>query len=82
MSRSPRRMTDPVRLIVSVERELVDAVDTMMAQGAHHRHRNRAELVRQAIERELARCQSDDFVTSTRARDRHTLMISTVHKRR
>lgn len=61
MSHNPRRLADPVRLIVSVERDVVEAVDALMAQGRHHRHRNRAEFVRLAIERELARCQSDDY---------------------
>lgn len=61
MSRNPRRLADPIRLIVSVEREVVEAVDSLMEQGRYHRHRNRAEFVRLAIERELARCQSDDF---------------------
>lgn len=61
MSKNPRRIPRPVRLIVSVDAATVAAVDDMMEQGRHHRHRNRTEFVRQAIERELARCQSDDF---------------------
>lgn len=61
MSRNPRHLHDPVRLIVSVEREVIEQVDELMDLGQHHRHCNRAEFVRQAIEHELARCQSDDF---------------------
>ena len=61
MSKNPRRFAEPVRLIVSVEAEVVVAIDKLMAQGRHHGHRNRAEFVRQAVERELARCQSDDY---------------------
>ncbi|SOC51015.1 hypothetical protein SAMN05421509_10174 [Chromohalobacter canadensis] len=61
MSHNPRRLADPMRLIVSVERDVVEAVDALMERGRHHRHRNRAEFVRLAIERELARCQSDDY---------------------
>ncbi|MBY5929126.1 hypothetical protein KUV86_08375 [Halomonas sp. DP8Y7-3] len=61
MSRNPRRLADPIRLLVSVGREEVEAVDSRMEQGRYHRHRNRAKFVRLAIERELARCQSDDF---------------------
>ncbi|MEQ5855427.1 ribbon-helix-helix domain-containing protein [Halomonas sp. EF61] len=61
MSRNPRRLADPIRLIVSVEREVAEAVDALMEQGRYHRHRNRTEFVRLAIERELVRCQSDDF---------------------
>lgn len=61
MSKNPRRFAEPVRLIVSVEAEVVTAIDKLMTQGRHHGHRNRAEFVRQAVERELARCQSDDF---------------------
>ncbi|MDN3553278.1 hypothetical protein QWY74_07355 [Halomonas almeriensis] len=57
MSHNPRRLADPVRLIVSVERDLVEAVDTLMEQTQHHRHCNRAEFIRLAIERELARCR-------------------------
>jgi hypothetical protein len=67
MSSNPRRLGCYTRLIVSVESATVAAVDAVMHQGKHHRHRNRAEFVRLAIERELARCQSDDFPTSTRA---------------
>lgn len=61
MSKNPRRFAEPVRLIVSVEAEVVTAIDRLMTQGRHHGHRNRAEFVRQAVERELARCQSDDY---------------------
>lgn len=61
MSKNPRRFTRPVRLIVSVEADTVAHIDALMRQGRQHGHRNRAEFVRRAIERELARCQSDDF---------------------
>lgn len=61
MSRNPRRFMRPVRLIVSVEADAVARIDALMEQGRQHSHRNRAEFVRRAIERELARCQSDDF---------------------
>ena len=63
MSKNPRRFAEPVRLIVSVEAEVVEAIDRLMTQGRHHGHRNRAEFVRLAVERELARCQSDDFLS-------------------
>ncbi len=63
MSKNPRRFAEPVRLIVSVEAEVVVAIDKLMYQGRHHGHRNRAEFVRLAVERELARCQSDDFLS-------------------
>ncbi|AMC99356.1 hypothetical protein [Halomonas chromatireducens] len=63
MSKNPRRFAEPVRLIVSVEAKVVTAIDRLMTQGRHHGHRNRAEFVRLAVERELARCQSDDFHT-------------------
>lgn len=58
MSKNPRRIPRPVRLIVSVEADTVAAVDDVLEGGRQHRHRNRSEFVRQAIERELARCQS------------------------
>lgn len=61
MSHNPRRFIRPVRLIVSVEAETVASIDRLMKHGRQHNHRNRAEFVRRAIERELARCQSDDF---------------------
>ncbi|MGJ7460438.1 hypothetical protein ACR80S_04870 [Halomonas sp. MA07-2] len=61
MSKNPRRFAKPVRLIVSVEAEVVKAIDRLMTQGRHHGHRNRGEFVRLAVERELARCQSDDY---------------------
>lgn len=48
------------RLIVSVETATVERIDQLMNRGACHGHRNRAEFVRQAIERELARCRNDD----------------------
>ncbi|MBB3183679.1 hypothetical protein FHR95_001233 [Halomonas fontilapidosi] len=63
MSKNPRRLAEPVRLIVSVEAEVVEAIDLLMTQGRHHRHRNRGEFVRLAVEHELARCQSDDFLS-------------------
>ncbi len=61
MSHNPRRFARPVRLIVSVETEVVAAIDRLMTQGRHHGHRNRAEFLRLAVEQELARCQSDDY---------------------
>jgi metal-responsive CopG/Arc/MetJ family transcriptional regulator len=67
MSRNPRKFRQPVRLIVSVEADTVAAIDAVMNAGGNQGHRNRSEFVRQAIERELRRCQSD-FHTSTRAR--------------
>ena len=63
MSKNPRKFREPVRLIVSVEAQTVDAIDALMKSG-YHCHRNRSEFVRLAIERELRRCQSDDFQTS------------------
>ena len=66
MSKNPRLIEQAVRLIVSTEKETVTNIDKLMSEGRHHRHRNRSEFVRIAIERELARCQSDDFRTSTR----------------
>lgn len=67
MSANPRTFQQATRLIVSVEAQTVAAIDELMEAGGCHRHRNRSEFVRQAIERELRRCQSDDFRTSTRA---------------
>ncbi|MGP9679591.1 hypothetical protein ACT3TC_13255 [Halomonas sp. AOP27-A1-41] len=64
MSHNPRRFTRPVRLIVSLEADTVASIDTLMKQGRQHSHRNRAEFVRRAIDRELARCQYDDFSTN------------------
>lgn len=61
MSKNPRRFTQPMRLIVSVEQEVVGTIDRLMQLGRHHRHRNRAEFVRLAIERELERVMNDDF---------------------
>lgn len=61
MSKNPRTFREPVRLIVNVEAATVAQVDALMKQGRNHRHRNRAEFVRQAIERELARLKTDDF---------------------
>ncbi|WP_404375976.1 hypothetical protein [Vreelandella aquamarina] len=63
MSHNPRRFIRPVRLIVSVEADTVASIDRLMKYGRQHGHRNRAEFVRRAIERELTRCQSDDFHT-------------------
>lgn len=62
MSINPRRLRQAERLIVSVESATVAAVDRVMAQGGHHhqQHRNCSEFVRLAIERDLARCQSDN----------------------
>lgn len=56
MSHNPRKFTDATRLIVNVERSTVGRIDAIMRSGKAHRHRNRAEFVRQAIERELAHC--------------------------
>lgn len=63
MSDNPRNFRQPRRLIVSVEALEVERIDRLMDAGRAHRHRNRSEFVRQAIERELARCgaESDDF---------------------
>lgn len=63
MSHNPRRFIRPVRLIVSVEADTVASIDRLMNHSRQHSHRNRAEFVRRAIERELARCQSDDLHT-------------------
>lgn len=73
MSRNPRNFRKASRLIVSVEAEAVRAIDALMKVGRHHRHQNRSEFVRQAIEREMQRCQSDDFETSTRVSELHPL---------
>lgn len=59
MSKNPRRIDAPFRLIVSVEADVVAGIDQLMKAGQHHRHRNRAEFVRQAIERELRACTND-----------------------
>jgi len=63
MSKNPRTFRQPVRLIVNVEAATVAQIDGLMKQGRYHRHRNRAEFVRQAIERELARLNTDDYQT-------------------
>ncbi|WP_018403084.1 ribbon-helix-helix domain-containing protein [Marinobacter gelidimuriae] len=63
MSSNPRKFREPVRLIVSVEAVTVNAIDALMKSG-YHCHRNRSEFVRLAVERELRRCQFDDFRTS------------------
>lgn len=55
MSRNPRLFKNPTRLIVNIEQRTVDSIDQLMKAGYHHQHRNRAEFVRIAIERELAR---------------------------
>lgn len=57
MSKNPRRFTRPARLIVSVETDTVASIDSLMKHGRQHSHRNRAEFVRRAIEKELARCK-------------------------
>jgi metal-responsive CopG/Arc/MetJ family transcriptional regulator len=64
MSRNPRKFRQPVRLIVSVEAQTVDAIDAAMKAGGNQGHCNRSEFIRLAVERELRRCQSDDFQTS------------------
>lgn len=61
MSKNPRTFHQPVRLIVNVEAVTIAKIDELMKQGRYHRHRNRAEFVRQAIERELDRLKTDDF---------------------
>jgi len=63
---NPRKFRQPVRLIVSIEAHTVNAIDAYMANGGNHRHHNRSEFVRQAIEREIRRCQSDDLCTPLR----------------
>lgn len=63
MSKNPRTFSRPVRLIVSVEADTVASIDRLMNYSRQHNHRNRAEFVRRAIEKELSRCQSDDFHT-------------------
>lgn len=65
MSKNPRTFRQPVRLIVSVEADAVATIDRLMHCGGIHGHRNRSEFVRRAIERELTRCQADDFESST-----------------
>ena len=64
MSRNPRKFHQPVRLIVSVEADTVDAIDAAMKAGGNQGHHNRSEFLRIAVERELRRCQSDGFRTS------------------
>jgi len=63
---NPRKFRQPVRLIVSIEAQTVSAVDAYMKAGSYHRHGNRSEFVRRAIEREIRRCQSDDLCTPLR----------------
>ena len=63
---NPRKFRQPVRLIVSIEAQTVSAVDAYMKAGNYHRHGNRSEFVRRAIEREIRRCQSDDLCTPLR----------------
>lgn len=60
MSANPRKFADATRLIVNVEREIVQAIDELMETSRNHglhTHRNRAEFVRIAIEHELERCR-------------------------
>jgi metal-responsive CopG/Arc/MetJ family transcriptional regulator len=66
---NPRKFHQPMRLIVSIEAQTVNVIDAYMKADGYHGHRNRSEFVRQAIEREIRRCQSDDFQTRTRACD-------------
>jgi metal-responsive CopG/Arc/MetJ family transcriptional regulator len=61
---NPRKFHQPVRLIVSIEAQTVNVIDAYMKADGYHR--NRSEFVRQAIEREIRRCQSDDFCASLR----------------
>lgn len=64
MSKNPRLFKAPVRLIVNVEAETVEQIDELMRQRRYHPHGNRAEFVRQAIEKELERCcHFDDYHT-------------------
>jgi metal-responsive CopG/Arc/MetJ family transcriptional regulator len=63
---NPRKFHQPMRLIVSIEAQTVNVIDAYMKADGYHGHRNRSEFVRQAIEREIRRCQSDDFRTSLR----------------
>jgi len=42
----------------------VNAIDAAMKAGGNQGHHNRSEFLRIAVERELRRCQSDDFRTS------------------
>jgi metal-responsive CopG/Arc/MetJ family transcriptional regulator len=63
---NPRKFHQPMRLIVSIEAQTVKVIDAYMKADGYHGHRNRSEFVRQAIEREIRRCQSDDFCTSLR----------------
>lgn len=61
MSVNPRKFRQPWRLIVSVEASEVERIDRLMNLHPAHRHRNRSEFVRRAIEQEMARCGFDDF---------------------
>ena len=61
---NPRKFRQPVRLIVSIEAQTVSVIDTFLNADSYHR--NRSEFVRQAIEREIRRCQSDDLCTPLR----------------
>lgn len=65
MSHNPRRFTRPIRLIVSVEADTVASIDALMKQGRQHGHRNRAEFVRQAIEKEIRQCQDKSLTNET-----------------
>jgi hypothetical protein len=55
--------TAPGATLLGPPLEEVDAIDALMGSG-YHGHRNRSEFVRLAMERELRRCQSDNFQTS------------------
>ena len=57
---NPRKFRQPVRLIVSVEAQTVDAIDALMKFG-YHDHGNRSEFVRLGVERELRHCTPDEF---------------------
>lgn len=57
MSKNPRTFEQATRLIVNMEASTVASIDSLMKQRRQHAHGNRAEFVRRAIERELARCQ-------------------------
>lgn len=52
----PRKFRQPMRLIVLIEAQTVNAMGAYMVNGGNHRHRNRSDFVRQAIEREIRRC--------------------------
>lgn len=56
MSTNPRLLKNPIRLVIGIEEATIKQIDALMAEGLHHRHRNRTEFFRLAAERELARC--------------------------